>query len=104
MTNHDDETIEMLRRDPPFAAAYLRASLEEIDQPGGEEAFLMALRHVVEARGGMAEIARRAGLSRESLYRSLSAKGNPTLRTLHKVINAAGLRFADLAGVQEVAG
>lgn len=102
--SYDAMVIGMARQDPEFAASYLRVAFEEMDEPGGEQAFLMALRHVVEARGGMAEIARRAGLSRESLYRSLSAKGNPTLRTLHKVINAAGLRFADLAGVPEAAG
>lgn len=93
---YDAMVIEMSRKDPVFAAAYLRIALEEIDEPGGEQAFLVALRHVVEARGGMTEIARRAGLSRESLYRTLSAQGNPTLRTLHKVINAAGLTFAQI--------
>ena len=58
--------------------------------------FLTALRHVVEARGGMAEIAEKAGLSRESLYRALSPKGNPTLRTLRQVVHATGMTFASL--------
>jgi len=55
------------------------------------------LRHVIEARGGMAEIAEKTGLSRESLYRSLSPKGNPTLRTMKRVVHATGLTFASIA-------
>ena len=94
---HDDAMIDMLRRDPAFAAEYLRVAFEELDEEGGEAAFLIALRHIVEARGGMSQIAERAQLSRESLYRALSANGNPTLKTLSAVIHAAGLRFAGIA-------
>lgn len=96
VVSDDEETIDMIRRDPEFGMLYLRTALAEIDEPAGEAIFLKALRQVIEARGGMTEVARKAGLSRESLYRALSARGNPTLRTLHRVINAAGLRFSDL--------
>ncbi len=92
--SHDEATIQMLRDDPEFAEAYLQAAFEELDEEGGEAAFLMALRHIVEARGGMAVIAEKAGLSRESLYRALSPRGNPTLRTMRQVVHAAGLKFA----------
>lgn len=95
--SHDDAVIAMIRNDPDFADAYLHAAFEELDKEGGEAAFLVALRHVVEARGGMAAIAEKAGLSRESLYRALSPKGNPTLRTMKHVIHAAGLKFAEIA-------
>lgn len=97
MRTHDEAVIEMLGKDPAFAAEYLRIAFEEMDEDGGEAAFLAALRHVVEARGGMSSIAERSGLSRESLYRALSPQGNPTLKTLSAVIHAAGLRFADIA-------
>lgn len=99
VVSDDEETIDMIRRDPEFGMLYLRTALAEIDEPGGVAIFLTVLRRVIEARGGMTEVARKAGLSRESLYRALSPKGNPTLRTLHKVINAAGLRFSDLTRV-----
>lgn len=95
--SHDETVIEMIRADPGFAAEYLHVAFEQLDEEGGEAAFLTALRHVVEARGGMAEIAQKAGLSRESLYRALSSKGNPTLRTMCKVVHATGLTFAALA-------
>jgi probable addiction module antidote protein len=95
--SHDQSVIEMIRNDPEFAVEYLRVAFEELDEEGGEVAFLAALRHIVEARGGMAEIAEKAGLSRESLYRALSPKGNPTLRTMRQVVHATGLTFADIA-------
>ncbi|WP_320151060.1 addiction module antidote protein [uncultured Tolumonas sp.] len=95
--NHDEAVIEMLRNDPDFATEYLKVAFEEMDEDGGEAAFLMALRHIVEARGGMTQLAEKTGLSRESLYRSLSPKGNPTLRTMKQVIHATGLKFSAIA-------
>ncbi|MBS5839589.1 MAG: putative addiction module antidote protein [Pseudomonas sp.] len=86
----------MIRNDPELAVEYLRIAFEELDEDGGQASFLTALRHVVEARGGMAEIAEKAGLSRESLYRALSPKGNPTLRTMRQVVHATGMTFAAL--------
>jgi probable addiction module antidote protein len=90
---HDESIVELLREDPAFADDYLRAALEESEEPGGHAALLGALRHVAEAQG-MALVAERAGIQRESLYRALSPKGNPTLKTLLAVLNAAGLRLA----------
>ena len=89
---HDDAVIELLREDPTFTDEYLAAALEETDQPGGREALLAALRHVAEAQG-MAAVAARAGIPRESLYRALSPSGNPTIKTLLAVIGAAGLKL-----------
>ncbi|SEL52762.1 addiction module antidote protein [Halomonas daqiaonensis] len=96
MKSHDTAVIEMLRDDPDMALDYLRTAFDELDEEGGESAFLMALRHVVEAQGGMAAVAERAKVSRESLYRALSPKGNPTLRTMTAVIKATGIHFRDL--------
>ena len=90
---HDEAVVELLREDPAFANEYLAASLEAIEEPGGREALLMALRQVAEAQG-MAAVAERAGMQREGLYRALSPKGNPTLKTLLAVLSAAGLRLA----------
>ncbi|MBC7380164.1 MAG: putative addiction module antidote protein [Burkholderiaceae bacterium] len=90
---HDAAVVEMLKVDPEFADAYLAAALDEVDQPGGQAALLAALRHVAEAQG-MAAVAQRAGLPRESLYRALSPNGNPTIKTLLAVLGAAGLQLA----------
>jgi len=96
MKSHDTTVIEMLRDDPDMALDYLRTAFDELDEEGGESAFLLALRHVVEAQGGMAAVAERAKVSRESLYRALSPRGNPTLRTMTAVIKATGIHFHDL--------
>lgn len=90
---HDAAVVELLKEDPDFASVYLAAALEESDQPGGQQALLAALRHVAEAQG-MAAVAQRAGIPRESLYRALSTNANPTIKTLLAVLGAAGLQLA----------
>lgn len=90
---HDQTVIELLRNDPGFVDDYLAAALDEVDQPGGQVALLTALRHVAEAQG-MANVAQRAGIPRESLYRALSPKGNPTIKTLLAVMAGTGLHLA----------
>ena len=77
-------------RDPAEAAAYLEAAIQE----GDNEALLIAMRHVAAAHGGMATIAQQTGLSRESLYRAFSKRGNPTVATLSSVLAATGLRLS----------
>lgn len=89
---HDDAVVELLREDPALAAQYVSAALEAADQPGGAQALLAALRQVAEAQG-MAQVAERAGIPRESLYRALSSKGNPTLKTLIPALHALGLHL-----------
>jgi probable addiction module antidote protein len=91
--SHDQTVIELLQEDPSFADEYLSAALDEVDEPGGWEALLFALRHIAEAQG-MTVIAERAGIKRESLYRALSPKGNPTIKTLLAVISAAELKLS----------
>jgi len=70
-------------------AAYLEAMLED----GDARAVPVALRTVVDAVGGMAALAERTGLSRETLYRTLSERGNPRLDTLTVILAAFGLRL-----------
>ena len=85
---HDDWLLEQLT-DAEFAAEFLNAANED-DDP---KTYLAALRKVVEARGGMALVAEKAHLSRETLNRTLSARGNPTIKTLNAVLKATGLKF-----------
>lgn len=90
---HDAAVVELLKADPDFANEYLAAALDEADELGGQAALLAALRHVAEAQG-MAAVAERAGIPRESLYRALGPRGNPTVKTLLPVLSAAGLHLA----------
>ena len=90
---HDEAVIDMLKNDPDFANEYLAVALEEADQPGGQQALLCALRHIAEAQG-MSAVAERAGIPRESLYRALGPRGNPTIKTLLAVLSASGLHLS----------
>ena len=91
--SHDEAVIDMLKNDPDFANEYLAVALEEADQPGGQQALLSALRHIAEAQG-MSAVAERAGMPRESLYRALGPRGNPTIKTLLAVLSASGLHLS----------
>jgi probable addiction module antidote protein len=71
-------------------AGYLEAVLED----GDARVVPIALRTVADAVGGMSKLAERTGLSRETLYRTLSDKGNPRLDTLSAILSAFGLRLA----------
>jgi probable addiction module antidote protein len=88
--SRDDAMAELFREDPAFAADYLNRLLQD-----GEPADLMAaLRRMAQAHGGVRAIAKDARLNANQLYRTLSPKGNPELRSLSAVLNALGLRLA----------
>ena len=86
--SHDEVMVKRLRQDRAFATEYLKAALEDTEEP---QVLLIALRQVAEAWGGMAKVAKAAGIERESLYRALSPRGNPRLSTLFAVTKAMGL-------------
>lgn len=69
--------------------AYLNAALKD----GDSAVLLEALRNVAQARGGMGALAKAAGVSRESLYRTLSRRGNPKIETLLELLRAMGLKL-----------
>lgn len=88
--DHEAATVASLREDPEFAAAYLDAVLEDGDQ----QEFLLALRRLSEARGGVQTLAARARLNPTSLYRTLSPRGNPELKSMRALLRALGLRLS----------
>lgn len=92
--SHHEAEIAELRADPELAVQYLKAAMESLDNPDERAAGLLALRTVAEAYGGLGAVAAEAGISRESLYRTLSPKGNPTLKTLLAVLKTLGLRLS----------
>jgi probable addiction module antidote protein len=77
-------------RDPEYAAAYLAEVLAAKDHA----AFLIALKDVVEAGGGVGGLAQQVGIKRPSLYKILSKDGNPTLSTLQEILKPLGLRVS----------
>jgi probable addiction module antidote protein len=85
---------------PADAAHYLNACLEDEDA----RVFLLALRDVADAHGGIRALSRDTQLNRESLYRMLSKSGNPSLDSLAAVLNACGLRLAVQSAVPKRRG
>ena len=102
VSQHERELAE-LRADRELAVEYLRAALQSLDNPQDRAAGLQALRAVAEAHGGLATVAAKADISRESLYRALSPKGNPTLKTLAAVLKTLDLRLSVEPAHQEPA-
>ena len=75
---------------PEEVAVYIESVLEEDDSA----LLLVALRNVTDSQGGMAMMAEHSGLSRESLYRTLSKNGNPKISTLMLIMKALGLHLS----------
>ena len=92
--SHHDREVAELRADRGLAVEYLKAAMASLDDPEDRGSCLLALRTVAEAYGGLGLVAGEAGISRESLYRALSPKGNPTLKTLLAVLKTVGLRLS----------
>ncbi|WP_144754962.1 DNA-binding protein [Bartonella saheliensis] len=88
--NHDDAMAEIFHDDPELAAATLDAILADGDQ--GE--LLVTLRQMAKAYGGVQAVAKAANLNPTQLYRTLSEKGNPELRSLNALLRTMGLRLA----------
>jgi probable addiction module antidote protein len=87
--SYDDEILPYLT-DPDEAAQYLKVSLEDEDP----RIFLLALSRVAKANGGVGMLAKRTGLNRENLYRTLSTKGNPKLSNIDSILKTFGLRLS----------
>lgn len=91
---YEDWLLEKLK-DHDLAVAYLNDALEE-SLKGDEESqqlFLIALRNVAEAQGGVGALAKKAHVGRESLYKTLSGTGNPKWHTLVSLCVALGLNL-----------
>ncbi len=91
---YEDWLLEKLK-DHDQAVAYLNDALEE-SLKGDEESqqlFLIALRNVAEAQGGVGALAKKAHVVRESLYKTLSGTGNPKWHTLVSLCVALGLNL-----------
>ena len=85
-----NEHLLKVLKDPEEAAAYLNVVMEDGDQ----RMFLVALRNVAEAQGGMSKLSRKTKLNRANLYRIFSKKGNPEITTLTHILDAYGLSLA----------
>jgi len=89
MRNYKEHLFKRLQN-PKAAAAYLNAALDDEDS----NVFLIALKDIAEANGGLSRLAKAADLNRESLYRTLSSRGNPRLHSLIAILHACNLNIS----------
>ena len=87
---HQDWLTGQLK-DDDFVASYLTQAAQDLEPA----VFTVALRHVIDARGGLAKVADAGGLSRQSLYKAfpLSGQGNLTAKTMFAALRASGLQL-----------
>lgn len=79
---------ETLRDDPELASEYLNAAIAD----GDIRVFLLALGQITKARG-MSNISKATGLNRENIYRIVSERGNPRIKSVAALLGAVGLRI-----------
>ena len=82
-------TRKEILKDPREAAEYLNTVFEE----GDPAMFMVALRNVAEAHGGLLDISKKTKLNRGNLYRIFSEKGNPGIQNLETLLEALGLKL-----------
>jgi probable addiction module antidote protein len=87
---HDDAMAEAYSKDPAYAVQLLNAILEDGDQ----SEFLIALRQMAKAFGGVQALAEQAQLNPTQLYRTLSPDGNPALSNFSAILKAMGMRLS----------
>ena len=88
-----DYHIEQLR-DPEDAKIYLSVALEDYEINEDMDAFLLAVRDVAEAQGGVSKLAERLSLTDDGLNRVLSENGNPQLNTIRKILHELGFKLS----------
>jgi probable addiction module antidote protein len=93
MTGDYDEWLMSYLKNKKTACAYLQAALDDYQSDHDKEAFMLALKDIARAQGGIAHLASETHLNREHLYRLLSGKGNPTLDTLTTILRSLGMRI-----------
>ena len=97
--SHHDYLMKHLT-DSTEAAAYLNAVAED----GDIKSLLKAVRNVVEAQGGVGELAKKTKLSRTTLYKTLSSTGNPEVSTLDAILAVYDIRIGFFPVIEERAG
>lgn len=92
-SDYHEQLINLLKSKKE-AKLYLQVALEEYEEDGNSEAFMLALRNITEAQGGVNTLAKKTSLNRQNLYRTLSSRGNPRFSTLGNIIHALGFRLS----------
>lgn len=90
---HKEVFLEELSRSEEDRRIYLEVAIEEYEKDRFLPGLLLALRNIATASGGMQKLAEKTSLSRQTLYKALSPKGNPSFVLIDTIINSFGLQF-----------
>ena len=93
MTGDYDAWLMSYLKNKKTACAYLQAALDDYQTDHDREAFMLAMKDITRAQGGIGKLSSKTHLNREHLYRLLSSKGNPTLDTLTTILKKFGFRI-----------
>ena len=86
--------MEQFAADSEEAVSYLDVALEEYQEDGDTPFFLLGLQHVIEARGGVSEVAKKIGIALRVLSDVLSSEKAPRLDTLNMILQGLGCRLS----------
>ena len=91
---YETTLVEWLRRDPDNCRDYLEGPLAAYNEDQDSGALLLALRAVADAQGGIGRLAKVSDVGRQTLYKALSAEGNPRLDTVGAILRGLGYELA----------
>ena len=89
----DDLLINMLKTDKDFLQEYINQAINDYMETNNKELFLLCLNNIVKSCGGVSELSKKTGKTRQAIYHALSANGNPTLDTFFSIINNLNFKF-----------
>jgi len=92
--SHHQCEVQELRTDRGFAVEYAKAAIESLNDAEDRPVGLLMLRALAEAYGGLNAVAAKTGISRATLRRSLSPKGNPRMKVIEAVLKPLGLSLS----------
>ena len=98
LTTPYEDFLRKQLKSPKACIAYLNAALDQND----DEAFLLALRDVARAQGGLSRLAQMAKIHRVTLHRMMSKNGNPLLHNVTGILHVMGLKLTVTAGSPEL--
>lgn len=81
-------------KNPQEARVYLSLALADFEKDNDADDFLLAIRDVAQAQGGIGRLAQETRLNRQNLYKALSKDGNPQLETVNAVLRGLGFRLS----------
>lgn len=95
LTNHNDMVVQLIKEDLTFGVIYLQDSFKDAIEEDDISIFLTALRRFIDAHGGIGKVAKKGGLNRTTLYKTLESK-KPSLPMIFATLSALGCKSIKL--------